>query len=131
MQYGYARVSTDDQNPALQLMALQQVGGETLCKDTRRSGATAKRPAHTRCLRTLTPGKTLMGGTLDRLGRSRRDRSTMLDDFHAQASTWRSLTAHIDTKTAAGRAMWQRIGVLVTRAQRRIPERPRAGVQAA
>jgi hypothetical protein len=55
----------------------------------------------------------------------------MLDDFHAQASTWRSLTAHIDTKTAAGRAMWQRIGVLVTRAQRRIPERPRAGVQAA
>jgi DNA invertase Pin-like site-specific DNA recombinase len=33
MKYGYARVSTDDQTPALQLAALQKAGCKTVFKD--------------------------------------------------------------------------------------------------
>jgi DNA invertase Pin-like site-specific DNA recombinase len=41
------------------------------------------------------------------------------------------LTEHIDTETAAGRAMWQMIGVLAELERSLITERTRAGVQAA
>ena len=73
MTYGYARVSTDDQNPALQLAALQKAGCTSVFKDEGLSGATTKRPALTRCLKTLRPGDTLIVWKLDRLGRGLRD----------------------------------------------------------
>ncbi len=33
MKYGYARVSTEDQNPAMQLAALKKAGCKTVFKD--------------------------------------------------------------------------------------------------
>ena len=51
MKYGYARVSTDDQNTALQLTALKRAGCKKLFKDEGISGATTKRPALLRCLK--------------------------------------------------------------------------------
>jgi DNA invertase Pin-like site-specific DNA recombinase len=53
MKYGYARVSTDDQTPALQLAALKKAGCKTIFKDEGLSGATTKRPALLRCLKKL------------------------------------------------------------------------------
>jgi DNA invertase Pin-like site-specific DNA recombinase len=50
MKYGNARISTIDQNADMQLNALQRAG----CKKTftnRRTGATTKRPALTRCVK--------------------------------------------------------------------------------
>jgi len=73
MKIGYARVWTDDQNPALQIAALKKAGCQTLFKDEGISGATTKRPAPLRCLKKLTPGDTLIVWKLDRLGRSLRD----------------------------------------------------------
>src|SRR5262245_37437236 len=131
MKYGYARVSTDDQNPALQLAALQKAGCTSVFKDEGISGATTKRPALTRCLKTLRPGDTLMVWKLDRLGRSLRDLITLLDELRAHGIKFRSLTEHIDTETAAGRAMWQMIGVLAELERSLITERTRAGVTAA
>jgi len=55
MKYGYARVSTDDQNPALQLAALKKARCQTVFKDDGISGATTKRPALLRCLKKLEP----------------------------------------------------------------------------
>ena len=59
MKYGYARVSTDDQGPALQLAALKKAGCRQTFTDHGLSGATTKRPALARCLKALQPGKTL------------------------------------------------------------------------
>ena len=112
MKYGYARVSTDDQSPALQLTALKRAGCKTIFKDEGLSGATTKRPDLTRCLKALEPGDTLTVWKLDRLGRSLRDLITMLDDLRARGVKFRSLTEAIDTETPTGRAMWQMIGVL-------------------
>jgi DNA invertase Pin-like site-specific DNA recombinase len=45
MKNGYARVSTDDQNPALELAAMKKAGCKTVFKDDDGlSGATTKRP---------------------------------------------------------------------------------------
>jgi DNA invertase Pin-like site-specific DNA recombinase len=67
MKYGYARVSTDDQNTALQRAALQRAGCTTIFTDEGLSGATVKRPALTRCLKALRPGDSFIVWKLDRL----------------------------------------------------------------
>jgi DNA invertase Pin-like site-specific DNA recombinase len=130
MKYGYARVSTEDQNPAMQLAALKKAGCKTVFKDEV-TGAHVKRPALTRCLKTLQTGDTLIVWKLDRLGRSLRDLIHMLDDFKQQGIKFRSLTEAIDTETPTGRAMWQMIGVLAELERSLIGERTRAGVKAA
>jgi DNA invertase Pin-like site-specific DNA recombinase len=106
MKYGYARVPTDDQNPALQLAALKAAGCKTVFKDDGLSGATTKRPALLRCLKNLEHGDTLIVWKLDRLGRSLRDLITMLDDLKQRGVKFRSLTEAIDTETPTGRHMW-------------------------
>jgi DNA invertase Pin-like site-specific DNA recombinase len=131
MKYGYARVSTDDQTPALQLAALKKAGCKTVFKDDGLSGATTKRPALLRCLKKLEFGDTLIVWKLDRLGRSLRDLITMLDDLKNRGVKFRSLTEAIDTETPTGRAMWQMIGVLAELERSLIGERTRAGVKAA
>jgi DNA invertase Pin-like site-specific DNA recombinase len=131
MKYGYARVSTDDQNPALQLAALKNAGCKTVFKDDGLSGATTKRPALLRCLKKLEHGDTLIVWKLDRLGRSLRDLITLLDDLKQRGVKFRSLTEAIDTDTPTGRAMWQMIGVLAELERSLISERTRAGVIAA
>lgn len=131
MKYGYARVSTDDQNAALQLEALKRAGCKTVFKDQGTSGATTKRPALLRCLKTLQQGDTLIVWKLDRLGRSLRDLITMLDELRRHGVKFHSLTEHIDTATPTGRAMWQMIGVLAELERSLITERTLAGVKAA
>ena len=112
MKFGYARVSIDEQTPALQLAALRNAGCKAIFKDDGLSGATAKRAALLRCLKKLEHGDTLIVWKLDRLGRSLRDLITMLDDLKQRGVKFRSLTEAVDTDTPTGRAMWQMIGVL-------------------
>jgi DNA invertase Pin-like site-specific DNA recombinase len=130
MQYGYARVSTDDQNTALQRAALQRAGCMTIFTDKGLSGATGKRPALTRCLKALCAGDPLIVWKLNCLVRNLRNLITLLDDLRAQGIMFRSLTEHIDTATA-GRAMWQMIDVLAELERSLMTERTRAGVTAA
>jgi len=130
MKYGYARVSTEDQNPAMQLAALKKAGCKTVFKD-KVTGAHVKRPALTRCLKKLETGDTLIVWKLDRLGRSLRALIHVLDGFKQEGIKFRSLTEAIDTETPTGRAMWQMVGVLAELERSLIVERTRAGVKAA
>jgi DNA invertase Pin-like site-specific DNA recombinase len=132
MRYGYARVSKDEQNPALQMDALKKAGCDRdRIFHEKRTGATSNRPALRRCLKKLEPGDPLIVWKLDRLGRSLRDLITMLDDLKQRGVKFRSLTEAIDTETPTGRAMWQMIGVLAELERSLISERTRAGVKAA
>jgi len=131
MKYGYARVSTDDQTPALQLAALKKAGCKTIFKDKLSGASGIKRPALLRCLKKLEHGDTLIVWKLDRLGRSLRDLITMLDDLKDRGVKFYSLTEAIDTTTPTGRAMWQMIGILAELERSLISERTRAGVKAA
>ena len=130
MNLGYARVSTKDQNPDLQLAALKQAGCTRLFTD-KATGAHVKRPELIKCLKVLVEGDTLIIWKLDRLGRSLRDLIGLLDDLKARGVAFRSLTEAIDTTTATGRAMWQMVGILAELERFLIQERTTAGRSAA
>ena len=68
---GYARVSTTDQQPQLQVDALEHAGCYRVFTKTA-SGARADRPTLEQLLDQLRPGDTLVVWKLDRLGRSLR-----------------------------------------------------------
>ena len=59
MNIGYARVSTEDQNPDLQLVALKKVGCKGIFTD-KATGAHVNRMELNRCLKTLAVGDTLI-----------------------------------------------------------------------
>lgn len=131
MNYGYARVSTDDQDPALQLVALKKAGCSETFTDHGISGTARKRPALSRCLKKLQIGDTLTVWKLDRLGRSVRDVVNILHDLHTRGVEFQSITESIDTKTPIGRAMVHMVALVAELEHGFIIERTRAGVKAA
>jgi DNA invertase Pin-like site-specific DNA recombinase len=79
---GYARVSTTDQDPQLQLDALNAEGCLKIYKDIA-TGTKADRPQWALCLDDLRPDDTLVVWKIDRLGRNLRnliDIVTTLDE---------------------------------------------------
>src|SRR5476649_2402161 len=130
MKMGYCRVSTEDQNPDLQLTALKRAGCKRIFTD-KATGANTKRPELTKCLKALNTDDVLIVWKLDRLGRSLRDLITLLDDLKGMEVAFRSLTEAIDTTTPTGRAMWQMIGILAELEKSLIQERTKAGRAAA
>lgn len=98
---GYARVSTADQDPALQLDALTAAGCARIETD-RASGALTSRPALDRLLENVLPGDTVVVWKLDRLGRSLSHLLDLVGELAGRGVGFRSLTEGIDTTTAAG-----------------------------
>lgn len=130
MKIGYARVSTDDQNPDLQLDALKAAWCEKIFTD-KASGANVKRLELEKCLKALAAGDTLIVWKLDRLGRSLHQLIGLLDDLKTKGVAFYSLTESIDTATPTGRAMFQMIGILAELEKSLIQERTKAGRAAA
>src|SRR5215510_710860 len=130
MKIGYCRVSTDDQNPDLQLAALKRAGCKQIFTD-KATGAHIKRPELAKCLKALKVGDVLVVWKLDRLGRSLHDLIGLLDDLKTRGVAFKSLTESIDTATPTGRAMWQMVGILAELERSLIQERTKAGRAAA
>lgn len=128
---GYARVSTDEQNLALQLDALRAVGCDSVFSDEGVSGAAANRPALRRVLRTLRKGDTLVTWRLDRLGRSLGHLIEIMSGLNRRGIGFRSLCEAIDTTTAGGRLCFHMMGALAEFERSLIAERTKAGMEAA
>ena len=74
MDYGYARVSTKEQNEQRQLIAMREFGiAENRVYMDKQSGKDFDRPAYRRLVRRLRPGDTLAVKSIDRLGRNYRE----------------------------------------------------------
>jgi DNA invertase Pin-like site-specific DNA recombinase len=101
MKIGYARVSTDDQDPDLQLTALKRAGRRKIFTD-KATGANVKRPELAKCLKAFKAGA----------------------DF-------RSLTEVIDTTAPGGRMMMQIIGTFAEFERAMLRERTSSGLDAA
>lgn len=91
MIVGYARVSTCEQNLALQLRALEACGCHAIFSDHGISGRLALRPGLSQAMQNLTPGGKLVVWRLDRLGRSLIDLVRLLDDLESAESAFSPL----------------------------------------
>jgi DNA invertase Pin-like site-specific DNA recombinase len=130
MRVGYARVSTQDQTPALQLDALASAGCERVFTE-RASGAQRERPSLVAALDYMRPGDTLVIWKLDRLARSLKQLIETVEALSARDIGLRSLTEAIDTTTAGGRLIFHVFGALAEFERGVIRERTRAGLEAA
>ena len=130
MFVGYARVSTRDQNPDLQLDALRAAGCERIFQE-QRSGAQRNRPELSRALEWMRAGDTLVVWKLDRLARSMRQLIETVEKLEQADIGFRSLTEAIDTTTAGGRLVFHIFGALAEFERSIIRERTIAGLDAA
>nr|WP_183181744.1 recombinase family protein [Azospirillum sp. OGB3] len=130
--YGYARVSTDDQNLALQRDALLKAGvpAERIYTD-QMSGATVKRPGLTALRKALRPGDSLYVWRLDRLGRSVSELDALAKELREDGVVLKSLTEVFDTSSAFGTFMFQILSVFAEFERNLIRERTMAGLVAA
>lgn len=84
---GYARVSTNAQDEALQLDALQRAAVDRFFLD-RASGALAARPGLTSALDCARAGDSLVVWRLDRLGRSLRNLIEIAKGLEDRGCRW-------------------------------------------
>ncbi|WP_374091084.1 recombinase family protein [Methylomicrobium lacus] len=130
MLVGYARVSTQDQNPDLQLDALKVAGCEKMFVE-KASGAQRDRPELLAALDYLRAGDCLVVWKLDRLARSLKQLIETVELLESRSIGLRSLTEAIDTTTAGGKLVFHVFGALAEFERSIIRERTKAGLEAA
>ena len=131
--FGYARVSTDDQDLTLQIDALDK-HGIPACQifTDKMSGSKSDRPGLTKCLEVLQSGDILVVWRLDRLGRSMRHLITVVEDLRGRGIGFRSLSeGAIDTTNASGELIFNIFSALAQFERRLIQERTKAGLAVA
>jgi DNA invertase Pin-like site-specific DNA recombinase len=110
--FGYARVSTRDQDLAAQDAELRAAGCAKVFKE-KASGAKTDRPELAKVIRRLEPGDVLVVTRLDRLARSTRDLLNILDELAKRGAGFRSLKdTWADTTTPHGKLMLTVLGGL-------------------
>ena len=130
VQIGYARVSTVEQEMALQLDALRAAGCERIFED-RASGAKTDRPGLAQAIAFVREGDVLVTWKLDRLARSLPHLIETVNQLEKGGAGLQSLTEAIDTTTPGGRLIFHVFGALAEFERDLIGERTRAGLAAA
>src|SRR5258708_39818207 len=111
MIYGYARVSTTDQDLSIQKATLTAAGC-TIIREEKVSGTSTKgREELKTLLEFLREGDTLVITRIDRLARNMRDLQNIVHDLKARGVALKATEQPIDTSTAAGKAFLDMLGV--------------------
>ena len=127
---GYARVSTRDQSPALQLDALREAGCERTFME-KASGAQRNRPELAAALDYIRAGDTLVVWKLDRLARSVRQLVETAEDLQQRGIGLKVLTQQIDTTTPGGRLVFHVFAAMAEFERELTLERTHAGLASA
>jgi DNA invertase Pin-like site-specific DNA recombinase len=130
MLVGYARVSTLDQNPQLQIDALKQAGCERLYVE-KASGAHRDRPELKAALEYMRPGDTLVVWRLSRLARSLKQIIETAHELEQKKQALKVLTRNIDTGTPEGRLFFHITAAFDEFQRELIVENTKAGLAAA
>ena len=131
----YARVSTTDQDPQMQLRELRacakrrgfELADEYVDKE---SGANGDREALNRLWRVARAGKVdiVLVWKFDRFARSTKQLVDALEEFHHLGVDFVSLTEQIDTSSPMGKAMFTIISAIAEFERSLISERVKAGI---
>ena len=109
--YGYARVSSIDQDLTIQQQALRAAGCRVIRAEkisgARRDGRTELQVL----LDFVQPGDTLVVTRIDRLARSLKDLEDIVHELKGRGVTLRATEQPVDTGTAAGKAFLDMLGV--------------------
>ncbi len=130
---GYARVSTSDQNPDMQIAALKEYGvPEEMIFVDRASGGTMDRPQFVTAMKyAQAEGSEFVVWKLDRLGRTLDGILETLKTLNDRGIAFVSLTERLDTTGPMGKAMLHIIAVVAELERDLIRERTIAGIERA
>ncbi|WP_282061671.1 recombinase family protein [Roseobacter litoralis] len=109
--YGYARVSTADQDLTIQREALKDAGCEIIREEKISGTSRQGREELKTLLEFLRGGDTLVVTRLDRLARSMDDLSSIARELHERDVALKATEQPVDTSSAAGKAFFQMLGV--------------------
>jgi DNA invertase Pin-like site-specific DNA recombinase len=129
--YGYARVSSIDQDLSIQKAALKAAGC-TVIRAEKASGTSRKGRTELQTLMDfLRPGDTLVVTRIDRLARSLRDLQNLVHDLQEKGVHLKATEQPIDTSTPAGKAFLGMLGVFAEFETNLRRERQMEGINAA
>lgn len=131
MLIGYARVSTQDQDTALQLDALNKAGCEKIFQEKASGASRRGRQELARCLASLGRGDVLIVYKIDRIARSLFDLLEILRQLERVGATIKSVTEPLDTTNSMGVFVVQILGAVAQLERSMIRERSIAGQIAA
>jgi DNA invertase Pin-like site-specific DNA recombinase len=129
--YGYARVSTTDQDTAIQVARLEAAGC-TMVRSEQVSGHSRDgRNELQTLLDFIRAGDVLVVVKADRLGRSTRDVLNIVHELETRGASLRVLDPAIDTAGPMGKAILTVLGMVGEMELTFIKERQRAGIDKA
>lgn len=109
--YGYARVSTTDQDLSLQEASLRAAGCDVIRAEKVSGASRNGREELNNLLQFIRAGDTLCVTRIDRLARSIGDLQDIVRELRSKGATLRATEQPIDTSTAAGKAFLDMLGV--------------------
>lgn len=130
-RYGYARVSTDEQNLVPQVAALQAAGCDIIREEKASGTSRNGRPELETLLNFLRAGDVLICTRIDRLARSIADLQTIVQDIRQKGAALLCTEQPVDTATAAGKCFLDMLGVFAEFETNLRRERQMEGIQAA
>lgn len=130
MKFGYARVSTEEQNLNRQIDALREYGVDELLTE-KMTGTKKDRPELSRLLDKVRPGDTIVVESLSRLGRSTKDLLALVEQFDRQGIIFVSLKESIDISTPTGKLLLTVLSALCQFERDLTVQRTNEGLQAA
>jgi DNA invertase Pin-like site-specific DNA recombinase len=129
--FGYARVSTIEQDVSIQEAALRAAGCQTIRSEKKSGSDRSARPELQNLLDFLREGDTLVVTRIDRLARSMKDLQDIVHELKGRGVTLKATEQPIDTSTAAGKAFLDMLGVFAEFETNLRRERQAEGIEAA
>lgn len=130
MKFGYARVSTQDQNLDIQVEKLKAAGCEEIYQE-KASGGNDERQQLNLLLSKLRKGDTLYVVRLDRLGRRMIKLINLINEFKSKGIQFVSLENNMDTSNPMGMLLFNICAAFTEMERELIKERVQAGLDLA